>query len=169
MKTYSLKIFAIACCFTLLFISVSCSKDDVSENDMEQAEAITIAEEILQLVNAHRASIGKDALSFDILANDLAYDHTLYMIEESDISHDDFDQRADRLFGEGNANNVGENVAYGQRSAQSVMDAWLNSSGHRKNIEGDFTHIGVAAVKNASGTYYFTQLFMRKRSGGNNA
>lgn len=160
MKTYNLKTCVSVCCFAVLFAFVSCSKDD----DIEKPEAITMAEEILQLVNAHRASIGRVALSYDTLANNLAYDHTLYMIEQNDISHDDFEERADILFGEGNANSVGENVAYGQRSAKAVMEAWLNSSGHRKNIEGDFTHIGIAVVKNTSGTYYFTQLFMRTRA-----
>jgi uncharacterized protein YkwD len=168
MKTMYSKTYSIILCIALVIFAVSCSKDYVSENDIEQAEAITIAEEILQLVNAHRASIGKDALSFDALANNLAYEHTLYMIEQNDISHDYFDERADRLFDEGNANSVGENVAYGQRSAKEVMEAWLNSSGHRENIEGNFTHIGIAVVKNASGTYYFTQLFMRKRPEANN-
>ncbi len=135
---------------------------------MEQAETVSIAQEILQLVNAHRSSIGKSSLSFSDLANSLAYEHTLYMIEQRDISHDNFNERANTLFGEGNANNVGENVAYGQRNAKAVMEAWLNSSGHRENIEGDFTHIGIAVVKNSSGTYYFTQLFFRERSNSNN-
>ncbi len=140
----------------------------MSENDIEKLEAISVAEEILQIVNAHRASIGKERLSFNTLANDLAYEHTLYMINQRDISHDDFDQRSDRLFTEENASRTGENVAYGQRSAKDVMNAWLNSSGHRKNIEGDFTHIGIAVVKNASGVYYFTQIFFKKRGGSNN-
>mgnify|MGYP001825137607 CR=1 FL=1 len=168
MKTYYSKIIVIYC-FTALFISVSCSKDDVSENDIEKLEAISIAEEILQLVNAHRASIGKEALYFNTLANDLAYEHTLYMIEQKDISHDDFKNRSDRLIAEENSNRTGENVAYGQRSAEHVMQSWLNSSGHRKNIEGDFTHIGIAVIKNSSGTYYFTQLFLKKRQVSNSA
>lgn len=163
MKTYYFKTWFILLCFAVLTFTVSCSKDAISENVIEKPEAVSMAEEILQLVNTHRANIGKDTLSFDTLANDLVYDHTLYMIEQNDISHDDFDERADRLFEEGNANSVSENVAYGQRTAQAVMEAWLNSSGHRENIEGDFTHIGIAVVKNASGTYYFTQLFMKKR------
>lgn len=163
MKTFCLKTCVAVFSFAILFSSVSCSKDDISENDIEKAEAISMAEEILQLVNAHRVSIGKEVLSFNELANDLAYDHTLYMIEQKDISHDDFDNRSDRLIAEENANRTGENVAYGQRSAKAVMDAWLNSSGHRRNIEGDFTHIGIAVIKNSAGTYYFTQLFLKKR------
>jgi uncharacterized protein YkwD len=145
--------------------NTSCSKDD---EVVEVSETLSIAEEILQLVNAHRESIGKQALAFNTLANALAHEHTLYMIDKKDISHDLFDDRANRLFSEENANGVGENVAYGQRSAQAVMEAWLNSPGHRNNIEGDFTHIGIAVVKNSKGVYYFTQLFLKKRSTSNN-
>ncbi len=164
MKTLHLKTYAILCCFILMVAFTSCSKDDVSEEDIELSETLSMADEILQIVNAHRASIGKTPLEFNTLANDLAYEHTLYMIEQRDISHDDFDKRSDRLFAEANASRTGENVAYGQRSAQDVMNAWLNSSGHRRNIEGDFTHIGIAVVKNSSGTYYFTQIFFKRRN-----
>ena len=51
----------------------------------------------------------------------------------------------------------GENVAYGQTSAQQVMTAWLNSPGHRANILNPrFTHIGVGAVAQANGTIFWT-------------
>ena len=54
---------------------------------------------------------------------------------------------------------AGENIAYGQRSADEVMEAWMNSSGHRANILGkDFAYIGVGVVYE-NGTYYWTQFF----------
>lgn len=164
MTNFRLKSYAILFCLVLIATFTSCSKDNVSDDEMEQLEALSVAEEILQIVNAHRASIGKNTLEFNTLANDLSYEHTLYMIEQRDISHDDFDERSDRLIAEEDASRTGENVAYGQRDAEAVMEAWLNSSGHRKNIEGDFTHIGIAAIKNNSGTYYYTQIFFKKRN-----
>lgn len=166
MKTLYSKIYCILVCLALLVCIVSCSKDD-SSNDIEKQEVLSIAEEILQLVNVHRVSIGKEPLEMNALATDLAEEHTLYMIVQNDISHDDFDERSNRLFAEENASRTGENVAYGQRSAQAVMEAWLNSSGHRKNIEGDFTHIGIGVIKNDAGVYYFTQIFLKKRDNGN--
>ncbi len=152
--------------FLLLFsLFFACSDDDsmVTETAEENViEETTIEDAILQLVNSHRASIGKSALSVNSLAKELAKDHTLYMIDQGAISHDGFGERADQLFAQENASNVGENVAAGYPTAQSVMNAWLNSSGHRQNIEGNFTHIGISAIKNGSGTYYYTQLFLRK-------
>ena len=53
---------------------------------------------------------------------------------------------------------AGENIAYGQRTPQAVVDAWMNSSGHRANIlNASYTQIGVGYV--ASG-HYWTQMFM---------
>jgi hypothetical protein len=54
----------------------------------------------------------------------------------------------------------GENIAYGQRSAASVMQAWLGSAGHRANIErSSFRAIGVGVATAANGTPYWAQAF----------
>lgn len=159
MKTFCSKTYYLLFCFVAIISATSCSKDEAA---VETPESLSMAEKILQLVNAHRQNLGYNSLEFNALANTLAYEHTEYMIRQNDISHDDFDARADRLFDDENARGVGENVAYGQQSAQAVMTAWLNSPGHRRNIEGNFTHIGIAVIRNANGVYYFTQLFLRK-------
>lgn len=53
---------------------------------------------------------------------------------------------------------AGENIAYGQRTPQEVVEAWMNSSGHRANIlHASYTQIGVGYV--ASGRYW-TQMFI---------
>lgn len=52
-----------------------------------------------------------------------------------------------------------ENIAYGQNSPESVMNAWMNSSGHRANIlNKNMEYIGVGVVYR-DGIYYWTQLF----------
>lgn len=158
MKIFNFKTCLILVCFAMSIGVVSCSKDD----SPEAIEARSVTEEILELVNKHRISIGKEALSTNVLATQLAEEHTVYMIHQNDISHDHFDTRADRLFSEENATNVGENVAAKQKSAKDVMEAWLNSRGHRDNIEGNFTHIGISAIKNNAGHYYYTQLFLKQ-------
>ncbi len=53
---------------------------------------------------------------------------------------------------------AGENIAYGFTSAEAVLEGWLESAGHKANIENDsFTHHGVGY---ASGGSYWTHLFM---------
>lgn len=55
---------------------------------------------------------------------------------------------------------AGENIAKGQRTPQLVVDAWMNSSGHRANIlNASFTHIGVGYVADGN---YWTQMFIGK-------
>ena len=53
---------------------------------------------------------------------------------------------------------AGENIAAGQKTASSVMNSWMNSSGHRANIlNASYTQIGVGYV--AQGNYW-TQMFI---------
>ncbi|AZV58994.1 SafA/ExsA family spore coat assembly protein [Clostridium sp. AWRP] len=57
---------------------------------------------------------------------------------------------------------AGENIAMGQRTAQGVMNSWMNSPGHRANIlNTSFNQIGVGLAKNSNGTCYWTQQFIR--------
>ncbi|TXE12856.1 CAP domain-containing protein [Seonamhaeicola algicola] len=163
MKTYNLTSFKyLVFSLSLMFSVLACSKDDATDNETGNIETLTTANEILLLVNEHRKSIGKNTLAKNALATSLAKQHTEYMIVQNDISHDNFDERSDALMKEENAKKTGENVANGQKNAASVMAAWLNSTGHKKNIEGDFTHIGIAVIKNNKGVAYYTQLFLKK-------
>lgn len=57
---------------------------------------------------------------------------------------------------------AGENIAMGQRTAQEVMNAWMNSPGHRANIlSPSYTQIGVGCAKTSSGVLYWTQEFIK--------
>lgn len=54
----------------------------------------------------------------------------------------------------------GENIAWGQKTADEVMKGWMNSSGHRANIlNKNFTSIGVGCYEDSRGVKYWTQLF----------
>ena len=54
---------------------------------------------------------------------------------------------------------IGENIAYGQRNPKEVMNGWMNSEGHRKNIlNTGFEYIGIG-VAEKNGIYYWTQFF----------
>ena len=55
---------------------------------------------------------------------------------------------------------AGENIARGQKSPEAVVNAWMNSSGHRANIlNASFTRIGVGYVADGN---YWTQMFIGK-------
>ncbi len=156
---------------TLLFIVASCTKDEnafVDEAnysvDLNLANETDwqMANEILVIINEHRASIGLSAIKSDQqYASAYAVDHTQYMIKNSHISHDNFELREKALMDRG-AVAVSENVASGYTTAEDVVTAWLNSPSHRRTIEGKYTHSGFGVIQNDRGTYFFTQLFYRK-------
>lgn len=55
---------------------------------------------------------------------------------------------------------AGENIAKGQTSAKQVVQAWMDSPGHRANIlNANYTHIGVGYVESG---HYWTQMFIKK-------
>ncbi len=57
---------------------------------------------------------------------------------------------------------AGENIAYGQRTPAEVMNAWMNSPGHRNNILSPiYNQIGVGVAKASNGTLYWTQMFIK--------
>ena len=156
----------------LCLVITSCSKEDSVENEAAKYE-IDLASaqkndnqmsvEILELINIHRASLGLGTLQMDNqYASAFAVDHTEYMIEKEQINHDNFSYRSEGIKYYDNAKTVGENVAYGYDTAESVVNAWLNSPGHRENIEGNYSHTGFGVMKSDKGHSYITQLFYRK-------
>ncbi|MFZ4679488.1 MAG: CAP domain-containing protein [Flavobacterium sp.] len=61
------------------------------------------------------------------------------------------------------AKRVSENIAFNYQTAESAMSAWLNSPGHKANIEGDFTHFGISITADeATGKKYYTNMFIKK-------
>jgi uncharacterized protein YkwD len=63
---------------------------------------------------------------------------------------------------------LGENIAYGFADANSVFQAWINSSGHLANIvNSTYTQIGVALAYTSGGVPYWAQEFGKPVGGGN--
>jgi uncharacterized protein YkwD len=167
MKMIKISLLAVA----LLCLVTSCSKDDSDianeanysiDLNLAQETDWVIADEILTLVNDHRVSIGLPIIEKDQrYASAYAVEHTKYMIDLKQISHDNFSERSSALKAQG-AKIVGENVAYGYDTAEGVVNAWLNSPGHKDIIEGSYTHSGFGVILSPDGRYYFTQLFYKK-------
>ena len=56
---------------------------------------------------------------------------------------------------------VGENVAYGNLSAKAVVNGWIKSTEHRKNMEGSYKYTGIGVTRNMQNQLYFTQIFAK--------
>jgi uncharacterized protein YkwD len=167
MKAPAPKLFALLLLISILF---SCAKeeDGIYFNENSEVANAKVAyspmeSEIISLVNAHRTSLGLNALSTLNIVSGVADGHTDYMIEVGQISHDNFAQRAQTLMNEAGAKTVGENVAYGYSTAEGVVKGWLNSAGHKKIIENpDYTHFGISMETSADNRNYFTNIFIKK-------
>ena len=147
-----------------LTFATSCSTDsadDLQLEDITIPETKTIEVEIMELINAYRLDQGLNTLSNHDLIKSQAFSHSDYMVEMDNVSHANFYTRKSFLVKNAGANIVTENVAYGFTSAQSVVNAWINSDGHRANMEGDYTNFDVSAEQNAEGKWYFTNIFMK--------
>lgn len=151
----------------LILTSCSSSEEEIPVAPTESIAAVktplkSIEVEILDLVNNHRTEKGLSKLSKLDIIRTQTHQHTRYMIDNDTISHDNFLRRQVYLERNANANRVGENVAYGYRSAKSLVKAWLKSPGHKRNIEGDFSHFNITAKQSATGRWYYTNIFVKK-------
>jgi len=125
--------------------------------------ASSMSADILRYVNEHRRAIGLRPLEANSFISSVALGHSRDMLTgRTPFGHEGFRDRIDRIRKHlGPLHVVAENVASGPMNAREVVDGWLHSPGHRRNIEGDFrlTGIGVASARN--GMIYFTQIFAK--------
>ncbi|MEG2788063.1 MAG: CAP domain-containing protein [Romboutsia sp.] len=120
--------------------------------------------EIVDLVNIERSKIGLNPLVLDTNISDVATIKSQDMIAKNYFDHNSptygspFDMMS--KFGI-NYKSAGENIASGQRTPKEVMNSWMNSEGHRKNIlNPNFTKIGVGIAKKSNNSIYWTQMFI---------
>ena len=113
-------------------------------------DATAVQKEVLALVNEQRAAAGVAALVLDTKLSEVATAKAQDMYDNNYFSHTSptygspFDML--KTFGV-SYRTAGENIAYGQQSAQQVMTDWMNSSGHRANIlNASYTKLGVGYV-----------------------
>ncbi len=118
---------------------------------------------ILNLINKHRAAIGRKPLKMNEVIEKAATSHSTNMATKKiSFGHDGFDERMKGITQQlGGANGWAENVLMGVETAEKAVDMWLHSPGHKKNIEGDYNLTGIGIVKGSDGNLYFTQIFMK--------
>lgn len=134
-------------CGLIVVMGSGCG-DDASENAQICTEEFSGDEcTVFEMVNQERAQEGMPALRFDVTLARAARDHATDMIQRKYFSHESpdggkFSERAKASGYEGFPR--GENIAYGQQTPQDVMESWMNSEGHRRNImDAQATAIGV--------------------------
>ncbi|WP_010095649.1 CAP domain-containing protein [Ornithinibacillus scapharcae] len=113
----------------------------------------TFEEQVAQLVNQERAKHGLSALTHRADIKNVAEKKAMDMINSNYFSHTspNYGSPFDMLKTFGiRYRTAGENIAKGQKTPQEVMNAWMNSSGHRANIlNGNYDSIGVGYYNGA--------------------
>lgn len=124
-------------------------------SDVEQ-----IKQRLLELHNQNRAIPLKRVEELDRSAQL----HNDYMVRTGKLTHDEPGRPlGNRVSEQGyNWSYLGENIALGQRNAEEVMKSWMNSSGHKSNIQNlNFKDVGFG-VTHANNTWWWTVNFGRK-------
>ena len=178
MKFYPLKLILIMLCSIIISCSSDSNEINLNEPDTNidsgtgsstdtdtgnNSNSNTSYEiEIMKLINQHRIDIGLSELKILDVIKSQTDKHNDYMIIKREISHDNSGDRFKYLQTHANAVGFAENVASGYKSAKAVVDGWIKSEGHRKNIEGNYTHFNLTAKQNQNGYWYYTNIFIRK-------
>ena len=127
----------------------------------EDDSVLAFENEVIRLVNEQRAKNGLKPLSANWELSRVARYKSQDMVDNRYFSHTSptygTPYQMIKSFGL-TYRTAGENIAYGQRTPQAVVNAWMNSSGHRANIlNASYTQIGVGYVSNG---HYWTQMFI---------
>ena len=119
--------------------------------------------QVVRLVNQERAAAGLGSLDSDSQLAAVAQKKAEDMAKNGYFSHTSptYGSAFDMLKAAGiSYRTAGENIAKGQKTAEMVMNGWMNSSGHRANIlSSGYTRIGVGYAVDGGGTPYWVQIF----------
>jgi uncharacterized YkwD family protein len=144
-------------------------EETVTEQEEQQSdsngdgELSQFEQEVVELTNAERSKHGLQPLQMDAELSNVAREKSRDMAASNYFDHNSptYGSPFDMIQQFGiQYRSAGENIAKGQRSPQEVVNAWMNSEGHRANILNDnFTHIGVGFVEQGN---HWTQMFIGK-------
>ncbi|MEM1335937.1 MAG: CAP domain-containing protein [Actinomycetota bacterium] len=123
---------------------------------------------VLELTNAERAAVGLAPLVVDPLLNEAAQFHSDDQARRNELTHFGVNGESpgDRIRDTGyRFRTWAENAAMGYRTAEHVMEGWMNSPGHRDNIlRSTVTEIGLGLAYTDTGVPYWTQKFATPRT-----
>jgi len=135
---------------------------DPQDTNVSNSPDTKMANDILSYVNAYRQKKGLPALTMNAVITAQAQQHSENMAaHKTAFGHNGFQGRMSRISSQlGGANATAENVAFGNMDAKQVVDTWLTSPGHKRNIEGPYNLTGIGIASDGKGNLYFTQIFI---------
>ncbi|GAA3907232.1 cell wall-binding repeat-containing protein [Microbacterium invictum] len=147
----------VAATIALVSASVQIAATPASAAPLSQCTSMTLEQvqtRILTETNAARSKAGKAALTLNSQMNTVAVNWSAKQASANKMSHNPSYSKQIPSGWSGAA----ENVAMGYAPTK-VTTGWLNSAGHRANILGSYTHIGIGVGCASNGYPYYTQVF----------
>ncbi|MEA4815721.1 MAG: CAP domain-containing protein [Lachnospiraceae bacterium] len=143
----------------------SCNSSSEENDDEDEDSTGTIsssyASQVVAIVNQERKAAGLSTLSVDSKVTAAAEIRAKEMVQLFSHTRPDGTSCFTALDEAGASySGAGENIAMGQKTAEKVMDSWMNSAGHKANIlNANFKNIGVGVYTDESGKIYWVQEF----------
>ena len=104
------------------------------------------------LLDLHDEERGSGKLHIDTILSERAQEHAEWMADKERLQHSRLKLDNWRI--------MGENIAWGQRSEEEVMNSWMRSRGHRANIMNKrFSHLGIGYAISEDGSPYWCVIF----------
>ena len=148
--------------FSIFFISTSIFA--ITPAPLSAEKEVQYQQIVLEEVNRYRSSKGLGKLILNEKISNEARQHSLNMAQKKiKFGHEDFDKRIIHIkknifaFGGG-----AENIACFKLPPDAVVQKWLTSRGHKRNIEGKYNLTGIGIVQDEKGWIYYTQIFVKE-------
>lgn len=136
-----------------------------AQTNVNTTDSELMAKQVLELVNKERSKNNLSPLKLNASLSNIA------QLKSEDMKNKNYFDHTSPTYGSPfdmmkqfniSYKYAGENIAKGQKTAEAVVNAWMNSEGHRKNIlNANFTDMGIGYIK-SNGTTYWTQMFIQK-------
>ena len=143
------------------YIPASAPETKIDKTQSESGFNTAFEDEVIRLVNAERAKNGLSALQKDEGATAAAHIRAKEIVQSFSHTRPDGSScfTAAKQLGL-SYNTAGENIASGYADPQQVVNGWMNSEGHRRNIlSSSFTKLGTGCFS-SGGVLYWTQFFI---------
>lgn len=131
----------------LLAVAVLFAVVPAEPKKSEQPTLHQVEQNLIDLTNAERARHGLGPLRLDAWLLKSARSHAGWMARTGKMVH--------------TSAAVAENIALGQQTSAEAVRSWMNSTGHRANMLGNYTRVGAAAYTGSGGRIYWCLQFLQ--------
>ncbi len=142
------RLIALLVCATLLSASPS------TAHALHQEDLMSPDDDAIALINDERVRAGIEPLQVKAALTAAALSHAQDMADTDYFAHASADGRTpqERAAEHGYTSYRAENIARGQHSPDAVVDSWMNSEGHRRNLlNPDLDEIGLGVAERVEG------------------